>query len=40
MTFQAKAPGDAAIAITRPGVKNSSQAAMPVSGSQTTVHIQ
>jgi general secretion pathway protein D len=40
MTFQAKAPGDAVISITRPGVKNSAQLAMPVTGSQTTVHIQ
>jgi general secretion pathway protein D len=40
MTFQAKAPGDAVISITKPGVKNSSQASMPVTGSQTTVHIQ
>jgi general secretion pathway protein D len=40
MTFQAKAPGDAPISITRPGVKNSSQQAMPVTGSQTTIKIQ
>ncbi len=40
MTFQAKAPGDAAISITRPGAKNSAQQALPVTGSQTTVHIQ
>jgi general secretion pathway protein D len=40
MTFQAKAPGDAPIAITRPGAKNSAQQALPVTGSQTTVHIQ
>jgi len=40
MTFQAKAPGDAPISITRPGVKNSAQQALPVTGSQTTVHIQ
>ncbi len=40
MTFMTKAPGDAVISIVRPGVRNSSQAAMPVAGSQTTVHIQ
>jgi len=40
MTFQAKAPGDAPISITRPGVKNSSQQALPVTGSQTSVKIQ
>jgi general secretion pathway protein D len=40
MTFQAKAPGDAPISITRPGAKNSAQQTLPVTGSQTTVHIQ
>jgi general secretion pathway protein D len=40
MTFQAKSAGDAPISITRPGVKNSAQQAMPVTGSQTTVHVQ
>jgi general secretion pathway protein D len=40
MTFQAKAPGDAPISITRPGVKNSAQQALPVTGSQATVHVQ
>jgi general secretion pathway protein D len=40
LTFQAKAPGEATIAITRPGAKNSAQQSLPVSGSQTTVHIQ
>jgi general secretion pathway protein D len=40
MTFQAKAPGEAAIAITRPGAKNSAQQSLAVGGSQTTVHIQ
>ncbi|AXC14671.1 Type IV pilus biogenesis protein PilQ [Acidisarcina polymorpha] len=40
MTFQAKAPGDAPIAITRPGAKNSAQQALPVTGSQITVHVQ
>jgi general secretion pathway protein D len=40
MTFQAKAPGEATIAISRPGAKNSSQQSLPVVGSQATVHIQ
>jgi general secretion pathway protein D len=40
LTFQAKAAGDAPISITRPGAKNSAQQALPVTGSQTTVHIQ
>jgi general secretion pathway protein D len=40
MTFQAKAPGDATIAITRPGAKNSAQQSLPVTGSQATVHVQ
>jgi general secretion pathway protein D len=40
LTFQAKAPGDATVAITRPGAKNSAQQSLPVSGSQATVHIQ
>ncbi len=40
MTFQAKAPGEATIAISRPGAKNSAQQSLPVVGSQATVHIQ
>ena len=40
MTFQAKAAGDATITITRPGAKNSAQQSLPVTGSNTTVHIQ
>lgn len=40
LTFQAKAPGDASIAITRPVVRNSAQQAMPAVGSQTVVHVQ
>jgi general secretion pathway protein D len=40
MTFQAKAPGEATIAISRPGAKNSAQQSLPVVGSQTTVHVQ
>lgn len=40
LTFKAKAPGDASIAITRPMVRNSAQAAMPATGSQAIVHVQ
>jgi general secretion pathway protein D len=40
MTFQAKGAGDAPISITRPGARNSTQQAVPVSGSQVTVHIE
>jgi len=40
LTFQAKAPGDASIAITRPVVRNSAQQAMPAVGSQAIVHVQ
>lgn len=40
LTFQAKAAGDAAIAITRPMVRNSKQQAMPATGSQGVIHIQ
>jgi general secretion pathway protein D len=40
MTFQAKAAGDATITISRPGAKNSAQQSLPVTGSNTTVHIQ
>ncbi len=40
LTFQAKAPGDAPIAITRPVVRNSQQQPMPAMGSQVVVHIQ
>lgn len=40
LTFQAKSAGDAPISITRPGVKNSAQQSVPVTGSQATVHVQ
>ena len=40
MTFQAKAPGDASISITRPGAKNSAQQALQVTGSEAFVHVQ
>lgn len=40
LTFQAKAPGDASIAISRPVVRNSAQQAMPATGSQAIVHVQ
>jgi len=40
LTFQAKAPGDASIAITRPVVRNSAQQAVPATGSQSVVHVQ
>jgi general secretion pathway protein D len=40
LTFNAKAAGDAAISIVRPGARNSAMKPMPVTGSQTTVHVQ
>jgi general secretion pathway protein D len=40
LTFQAKAPGDASIVITKPVVRNSSQQSLPASGSQAVVHVQ
>jgi len=40
LTFQAKAPGDASIAVTRPVVRNSQQQPIPATGSQAVVHIQ
>jgi general secretion pathway protein D len=40
LTFQAKAPGDAPIAITHLGVRNSAQQLTPSSGAQSVVHIQ
>ncbi len=40
MTFQAKAPGDAALVITRPMVRNSTQQALPASGSRAIVQIR
>ncbi len=40
LTFQAKAAGDANLAITRPVVRNSKQQALPATGSQGVIHIQ
>ncbi len=40
LTFQAKAAGDASIAITRPIVRNSKQQSLPATGSQGVVHIK
>jgi general secretion pathway protein D len=40
LTFQAKAAGDASVAITRPAMRNSQQQPIPGMGSQTIVHIQ
>ncbi len=40
LTFQAKAPGDAAVVITRPVVRNSSQQAVPATGARALVQVQ
>jgi len=40
LTFEAKAPGDASVSITRPLVRNSEQQPLPAVGSQAVVHIQ
>jgi general secretion pathway protein D len=40
LTFQAKAAGDASVAIVRPVVRNSQQQPLPAMGSQAVVHIQ
>ncbi|HMD18828.1 MAG TPA: cohesin domain-containing protein [Alloacidobacterium sp.] len=40
LTFQAKAAGDASVAITRPVVRNSAQQALPATGAQAVVHVQ
>jgi general secretion pathway protein D len=40
LTFQAKAPGDAAVVITRPVVRNSAQQPLPASGSRAIVQVQ
>jgi general secretion pathway protein D len=40
LTFQANAPGNAAIQIIRASAKNSAQQAVNIAGSQTAVHIQ
>ncbi len=40
LTFQANAPGDAALQIVRASAKNSAQQAVNIPGSQTVVHVQ
>jgi general secretion pathway protein D len=40
LTFQAKAAGDASVAIVRPMIRNSQQQPLPATGSQAVVHIQ
>jgi general secretion pathway protein D len=40
LTFQAKAPGDASVAISRPVLRNAQQQPEPATGSQAVVHIQ
>lgn len=40
LTFQAKAPGDASVAVVHPVVRNSRQQLLPAEGSQAVVHIQ
>lgn len=40
LTFKAKAPGDATVAVTRPVIRNSQQQVLPGVGSQAVVHIQ
>jgi len=40
MTFQAKAPGDAAVVISRPMARNSSQQSLPATGSRAIVQIK
>jgi general secretion pathway protein D len=40
LTFQATAPGDAVVALTRPVLRNSQQQIQPAMGSQAVVHVQ
>ncbi|MGA7523982.1 MAG: cohesin domain-containing protein [Acidobacteriaceae bacterium] len=40
LTFQAKAPGDASVAISRPVLRDAQQQAEPATGSSAVVHIQ
>jgi general secretion pathway protein D len=40
LTFQAKAPGDASVIITRPMVRNSSQQALPATGARALVQVK
>jgi general secretion pathway protein D len=40
LTFQAKSPGDAAVVITRPMARNSSQQSLPATGSRAIVQVK
>jgi general secretion pathway protein D len=40
ITWQAKAPGDSVVSITRPGARNSAQQPIQVMGSQMTVSVR
>lgn len=40
LTWQAKAPGNSVLSITRPGARNSAQQPIPVMGSQMTVSVR
>jgi general secretion pathway protein D len=40
LTFQAKAPGDASVVITRPVVRNSSQQSLPATGARALVQVK
>ncbi|HEX4064782.1 MAG TPA: cohesin domain-containing protein [Acidobacteriaceae bacterium] len=40
LTFEAKAPGDASVSVSRPVVRNSQQQPLPATGSQAVVHIR
>jgi general secretion pathway protein D len=40
LTFEAKAPGDASIAVIRPVIRNSKQLQLAATGSQAVVHIK
>jgi general secretion pathway protein D len=40
LTFQAKAPGDASVVITRPMVRNSTQQPLPATGSRALIQVQ
>ncbi len=40
LTFQAKSPGDASVAVTRSMVRNAQQQPVPAMGSQAVVHVQ
>jgi general secretion pathway protein D len=40
LTFQAKAPGNTLISITRPGALTSAQQPVPAEGAQTTIAVK